>query len=35
MLIYLDANLAQYCADYQDFILGDSAAPPINDPLLR
>ena len=34
MLIYLDANLAQYYADYQDFILGDSAAPPINEPLL-
>jgi len=35
MLIYLDANLAQYYADYQDFISGDSAAPPINEPLLR
>lgn len=36
MLIYLDANLAQYYADYHGFILGDSAAPPpINEPLLR
>lgn len=35
MLIYLDTNLAQYYADYQDFIFGDSAAPPINEPLLR
>ena len=26
MLIYLDANLAQYYADYQDLISGDSAA---------
>jgi hypothetical protein len=35
MLIYLDANVAQYCADYQDFVFGDSAAPSINEPLLR
>jgi len=35
MLIYLDANLAQYYADYQDFISGDGAAPPINESLLR
>jgi hypothetical protein len=35
MLIYLDANLAQYYADYNDFILGDSATPLVNKPLLR
>ena len=35
MLIYLDANLAQYYADYQGFILEDAAPPPINKPLLR
>jgi hypothetical protein len=34
MVIYLDANLAQYYADYDDFIFGDSAAPSINEPLL-
>jgi hypothetical protein len=34
MLLYLDANLAQYYADYQCFILGDSEAPHINEPLL-
>ena len=35
MIIYLDANLAQYYADYQSFILGDSANPSTNEPLLR
>lgn len=35
MVIYLDANLTQYCADFRDFILGDSTAPSINEPLLR
>jgi hypothetical protein len=35
MLIYLDANLAQYYADYQDFILEDGAVPSINKPLLK
>jgi hypothetical protein len=35
MLIYLDANVAQYCADYQDSVFGDSAAPSANEPLLR
>jgi len=27
MLIYLDANIVQYCADYEDFIFGDGALP--------
>jgi len=31
MLIYLDANVIQYCADYEDFISGDSTTPPTND----
>lgn len=35
MLIYLDANLAQYYADYKGFILENAALPPINKPLLR
>lgn len=35
MVIYLDANLVQYCADYRDFILGDIAVPCVNAPLLR
>ncbi|MFC1794875.1 hypothetical protein ACFL3Q_14970 [Planctomycetota bacterium] len=35
MLIYLDTNLAQYYTDYQEFILGDTAQPPVNKPLLR
>ena len=26
MLIYFDANIVQYCADYEDFIFGDSKA---------
>lgn len=26
MLIYLDANIVQYCADYEDFIFGDNLA---------
>lgn len=34
MLIYLDANLAQYCADYEDFIFGGSDVPPVNEPKL-
>jgi len=34
MLIYLDANLAQYCADYEDFIFGRSDVPPVNQPKL-
>lgn len=34
MLIYLDANLAQYCADYEDFIFGGSDIPPDNEPKL-
>jgi len=31
MLIYLDANLVQYCADYEEFIFGDSSTSPVND----
>ena len=31
MLIYLDANIVQYCADYEDFIFGDDAPPPTSD----
>jgi hypothetical protein len=27
MLIYLDANIVQYCADYEGFIFGDEALP--------
>lgn len=34
MLIYLDANLVQYCADYEDFIFEGSDVPPVNDPKL-
>jgi hypothetical protein len=31
MLIYLDANIVQYCADYGDFVYGfDCATPPPN-----
>ena len=28
MLIYLDANIVQYCADYDDFIFGNDPIPP-------
>jgi len=31
MLIYLDANIVQYCADYEDFIFGDDDAALTND----
>jgi len=34
MLIYLDANLAQYCADYEDFIWGWNDVSPVNEPKL-
>jgi hypothetical protein len=34
MLIYLDANLVQYCADYEDFIFGENNVPPVNEPKL-
>lgn len=27
MLIYLDSNLVQYCADYEDFLFGNGEAP--------
>lgn len=35
MLIYLDANIAQYCADYDDFIFGGLAQCPVTEPKLR
>ena len=35
MLINLDSNLAQYYADFQGFILEDTAPPSTNKPLLR
>src|SRR5947209_5661741 len=36
MLIYLDANLIQYCADYEDFLFGDNPISTTSDPnLLR
>ena len=35
MIIYLDANLVQYYADYERFILQEGAAPQLNQPLLR
>src|SRR4051794_4970371 len=34
MLVYLDANLVQYCADYADFIFGGSEDAPSEDPKL-
>src|SRR5262249_16450563 len=36
MLIYLDANIVQYCADYSDFLFGGQTEYPIQEPhLLR
>src|SRR5436853_5360898 len=36
MLIYLDANLIQYCADYEGFLFGNNPTSPTFDPnLLR
>ena len=35
MLIYLDANVVQYCADYGDFVFGVTADCPASDPVLR
>jgi hypothetical protein len=31
MLIYLDANIVQYCADHENFIFADDTAMPTND----
>jgi hypothetical protein len=31
MLIYLDTNLVQYCADYEDFIFGGTLSLPTSD----
>ena len=35
MLIYLDANVVQYCADYGDFVFGVTADCPASEPVLR
>jgi len=35
MLIYLDANVVQYCADYGDFVFEVTADCPASDPVLR
>jgi hypothetical protein len=35
VLIYLDANIVQYCADEFDFIFGETDDPLTNDPRLR
>jgi hypothetical protein len=35
MLIYLDANIVQYCADEFDFVFGNADYPRTNDPRLR
>jgi len=32
MLIYLDTNLAIYCAEYEDFIFGGNKVPPVHEP---
>ena len=34
MLIYLDTMIVQYCADYEDFILGDTEQNPAVEPKL-
>ena len=31
MLIYLDANVIQYCADHEAFLFGDGSTPPTKD----
>src|SRR5262245_19511316 len=35
MLIYLDANIVQYTADYADFLCGNQVHCPVEEPLLR
>ena len=35
MLIYLDANIVQYCADYADFVFGGANACPVREPSFR
>jgi hypothetical protein len=35
MLLYLDTNLVEYCADYQDFIFGDGPVSSVNRPLQK
>jgi hypothetical protein len=35
MLVYLDANLVQYCADFDDFIFGNALLPPRVKPNVR
>ena len=34
MLIYLDTMIVQYCADYEDFIFGNTERNPANEPKL-
>ena len=35
MLIYLDANVVQYCATYDDFIFGDTDVCPVTETKLQ
>lgn len=35
MLIYLDANIVQYCADFDGYLSGDSRECPVRDSWLR
>ena len=35
MLIYLDANIVQYCADYEDFLFSDQTDCPVGEPKFR
>lgn len=35
MLIYLDANVVQYTADYADFVFGKNAAYPVEEQAIR
>jgi len=35
MLIFLDTNIVQYCALYDDFLCGDTEACPVSEPQMR
>jgi len=35
MLIYLDANIVQYTADYADFVFDNQIACPVEEPTAR
>jgi hypothetical protein len=35
MLIYLDANIVQDTADYADFLFGNQAACPVEEPVAQ